>query len=139
MKSKKLIFIIITTLGLCVSSCYWRNWETLHPSPVTAPCPIDTGTVMSFSINVQPIINSKCAGAGCHDNSGTLTDFTIYGDATNGTGFVSVCGGDTVGSGAWQDITGQSGNQMPKVGSPQLTPCEKKAIRNWIHQGAQNN
>lgn len=139
MKAKFLI--LVAFIGIGVSSCYYHNWETLHPNAQTSnnTCTVDTGTVISYSANIKPIVASKCAIGGCHatGGSGSANDYTFYGD--NSTGFYAVCRHDTSGSSAWQDITGFSGNPMPQPGYPQLTSCEKASIRNWIHQGAQNN
>jgi hypothetical protein len=145
MKAKQKILVVIAALGLTLSSCYWHNWDTIHPQVVTKPCTVDTGTVISYSANIVPIVNSKCAVGGCHSagsvaGPGSPGDYTFYGSAgSHGSGFASVCSGDTSGSSAWQDITAHSGNPMPQLGSPQLTPCEKATLRNWIHQGALNN
>ena len=141
MEINKKTLVSIAVIGIILSSCYKHNWETIHPlsSSTATPCMVDTGTVISYSANIVPIINSKCAIGGCHaaGGSGSANDYTFYG--TNSTGIYSQCRHDTSGSAAWQDITGASGNPMPKVGSTQLTPCEKASIRNWIHQGALNN
>ena len=146
MKTTLKISIIIAMLGLTLSSCYWHNWDTVHPnaSAATPPCTVDTGTVISYTANVVAIINSKCSISGCHSAGGTgsANDFTFYGTSGShgSSGLVAVCSGDTSGSSAWQDIAGNVGSDpMPKSGYPALTPCEKATLRNWIHQGAQNN
>jgi|GEM_PF-1686853 len=145
MKTTLKISIIIAIVGLTLSSCYWHNWDTVHPNALAAtpPCTVDTGTVISYSANVAPIVASKCSISGCHSagGNGSASDYTFYGTSGShgASGFVAVCSNDTSGSSAWQDITGASGNPMPKSGYPALTPCEKATLRNWIHQGAQNN
>ncbi|HXU27150.1 MAG TPA: hypothetical protein VN698_07950 [Bacteroidia bacterium] len=145
MKTKKQIIVIIAALGLTLSSCYWHNWDTVHPnsSAATAPCMVvDTSTHISYSVDIAPIIASKCAVTGCHSagGNGSANDYTFYGSAgSHGSGIASVCAGGLTGSSAWADITGTSGNPMPKSGSPQLTSCETLIIRNWILHGASNN
>ena len=154
-------FILILAISLSLSSCYWHNWDTINPgaSAVSASCSVkpdsilyngvtiyrnsnsvDTGTIMSYSLDVAPIVSSKCASStACHGAgaSGLAKDYSFYGD--NATGLYSDCRHDTTGSQAWQYIRGASGDPMPKPGNPQLTTCEINKIRNWIHQGAQNN
>ena len=141
MKTKNTTLAIIAMAGMALTSCYYHNWETINRGALAAatPCLIDTGTVISYSIDIVPIVKSKCAISGCHSTggSGSANDYTFYG--TNGTGLYSQCRHDTSGSAAWQDITGASGNPMPKTGNAPLTHCEKAAIRNWSHQGAPNN
>ena len=143
MKTKQLFLVIVIALALTLPSCYWHNWDTIHPQIVTAPCTVDTGTVISYSANIKPIVATKCAlNSACHATGNTApnADYTFYGSAgSHGSGLAAVCSGDTSGSSAWQDITGHSGNIMPQAGSPALTPCEKNMFRNWIHQGAPNN
>jgi hypothetical protein len=145
MKTNKLIVAITSATALVLSSCYYHNWENIHPGGqvYTTPCAVTDSTVISYSVTIKPIVASKCAQAGCHNSAGgSANDFTYYGDTTNFVGLVAVCYGDTSGSSAWQYINGVgpgAGDQMPKPGSPLLTPCEKASIRNWIHQGASNN
>jgi len=147
MKTNKSILVIIAAVTLTLTSCYYHNWENLHPGGqvYTTPCAIDTGTVVSYSLNIKPIIANKCGQSGCHGSSpgANASDLTFYGDTTtNWNGLVAACYGDTSGASVWQYINGTgpgAGDQMPKTGSPLLTPCEKATIRNWIHQKAPNN
>jgi len=141
MKINKTTLVLIAFVGIILSSCYKHNWETMRSQssiPAT-PCLVDTGTVISYSANIVPIVNSKCAISGCHASggSGSANDYSFYGSSS--AGLYSQCRHDTTGSAAWQDITGASIHPMPKAGSIQLTLCEKASIRNWIHQGAPNN
>lgn len=146
MKTKQTLSILMAFTGLILTSCYWNNWENLHPASQLSntPCKAnDTSVVISYSIDVAPIVASKCASStACHAAgvSGTAKDYSFYGSTgSHGSGLASVCGGDTTGSTAWHDITGTSGNPMPKSGSPALTPCEKQTLMRWIHNGALNN
>jgi hypothetical protein len=141
MKTKQKILIIIAGLGLTLSSCYWHNWDTIHPVVVTPPCMVvDTSTAISYSVDIKPIVASKCAVSGCHSvgNTTSPVDYTVY-SGPRGSGIGPNCSGGLSGSSAWADITGTSGNIMPKAGSPPLTPCEILIIRNWIIHGAPNN
>jgi hypothetical protein len=145
MKAKQKIYVVIAGLGLFLTSCYWNNWENLHTVSQTSStnCKAnDTSVVISYSVDIVPIVNSKCSATGCHQvgGSGTAKDYSFYGSSgSHGSGLDAVCSGDTTGSSAWHDITGFSGNPMPKTGSPPLTPCEKLILMRWIHSGAPNN
>ncbi|HEX7412783.1 MAG TPA: hypothetical protein VF411_01970 [Bacteroidia bacterium] len=169
---KKAILTIMVVIGLILTSCYWKDWDKMHPAgsgggtsatsctvdsltilynsaPVFRPsCVVDTGTKMSYSIDISPIINTKCgANSGCHGAGCTSAggnprkDYSIYGN--NRTGVYSDCTGDTVNATLWSYVSPYyvplSTDPMPKAGSPALTTCERNKIRNWIHQGAQNN
>jgi hypothetical protein len=142
MKTKQKILVIIAALGLTLSSCYWHNWDTIHPAVVTPPCMVvDTSTRISYSVDIAPIIASKCsASGGCHiaGNNASPVDYTVY-SGPHGIGIAPVCAGGLSGSSAWADITGTSGNVMPKAGSPPLEPCEQLILRNWILHGARHN
>jgi hypothetical protein len=152
MKIKKSTWAVLIVATLSLSSCYYHNWENLHPGGqvYTTPCAIDTGTVVSYSTTVQPILVAKCSQSTCHDGNNTaINDFRTFGDSVNFTGTAadfwasdtSVSSPSGVANG-WQYITGTghgATDKMPKSGYPQLTPCEMKAIGNWIHHGGKDN
>ena len=152
MKINKLTWAILVVTTLSLSSCYWHNWENLHPITNSAPCAVIPGATVSYSTTIQPILVAKCAQSSCHDGSSHAiftNDFRTWGDSVAFTGTAadfwgadtSVASPNGVANG-WQYITG-TGNgatdKMPKSGYPQLTPCEIKAIGSWIHQGGKNN
>ncbi|MHB8259606.1 MAG: hypothetical protein ACYDCN_00795 [Bacteroidia bacterium] len=168
---KKAILTLITVVGLVLTSCYWKDWDKLHPAGsggsssasctvasdsilyntvkiFRASCVVDTGTKMSYSIDIVPIINAKCGTTACHGAgaAGSLgnTDLSFYGSSGHsGSGIDNVSAGDTTGSLLWGTIAHNPPPSpytvMPYTGYPQLTTCERNKIRNWIHQGAQNN
>ena len=150
MKIKKSLWVVIAGTALFLTSCYYHNWENLHPVANNVPCNVVPGAAVSYSTTIQPILVAKCAQSGCHDGSiSNANDFRTWGDSVAFTGTAadfwaadtSVASPNGVANG-WQYITGTgngSGNKMPKTGSPQLTPCEIKAIGSWIHQGGKNN
>ena len=144
MKTKQKILVIIAALGLTLSSCYWHNWDTIHPAVVTPPCMVvDTSTRISYSVDIAPIIASKCSASGaCHaaGNTAPNNDYTFYGSSgSHGSGIASVCSGGLTGSTAWNDINGTGAHLMPVSGSPSLEPCEILILRNWILHGANHN
>lgn len=144
MKTKQKILVVIAALSLTLSSCYWHNWEKINTNPtvVTPPCMVvDTSTAISYSVDIAPIIASKCsAGGGCHiaGNNSSPVDYTIY-SGPRGVGIAPACAGGLSGSTAWNDINGTGAHLMPVSGNPPLTSCEILILRNWILHGARHN
>jgi hypothetical protein len=71
----KKIAIVLTGTILLLNSCYNDKEEILYPG---ATC---DGVAISFTANVQPIIQSVCAVSGCHatgstNGVGPLTNYT---------------------------------------------------------------
>lgn len=163
MQTKKTALAIMVVLGAILTSCYWKNWDTVHGISTTGggstvtPCTVpsdsilyggikiyrpstlvsvvDTGTKMSYSIDIQPIINASCATTtACHGSgaSGLAKDYSTF------AGVHSDSRGDTAASTLYSYISPGAPDPMPKTGA-KLTTCEYNKIRNWIHQGAQNN
>ena len=81
MKTKTVI-IIMFGLILTFSSCYYHNWENLHPGPaVTAPCVL--ADTISFSKDIAPIINPGCGitdgrGTSCHGSGSGNGDYSKF-------------------------------------------------------------
>ena len=157
MKSKKSVLTAIALAGLTLSSCYWHNWDTIHigtgpaiPTACTVNADsvvynsvtierkagiVDTGTIMSYSLDIQPIVASMCAtNTSCHGAgaAGLAKDYSTY------AGVHSDCRGDTTASTFFSYISPGASDPMPKSG-PKLTYCQRLKLKNWIHQGAQNN
>ncbi len=163
MQTKKTILAIMVVLGTILTSCYWKNWDTIHntgsggssSTPTTCSVPadsilntttllkvyrptvtnIDTGTIMSYSIDIVNIINTNCATTtACHGAgaSGLAKDYSTY------AGVYSDSRHDTTGSTLFSYISPGATDPMPKTGA-KLSTCDHNKIRNWIHQGAQNN
>lgn len=125
---KKLVLIGCVLLGM--SSCYNDKYDKMYPSP-TVTCDTSTTTYMAV---IKPIIIANCysPGNGCHDAVGAVTsgfDFETNLDMLQAT----ANSGDLM-----ADITGASGNLMPKNGT-RLPDCDIAKIRRWVNNGAQNN
>lgn len=58
-------FVVGTLLLFLISSCYYDNEEELYPG--SGAC--DTLGV-TFSEDIMPIVNTKCAISGCHISTG---------------------------------------------------------------------
>jgi hypothetical protein len=89
---------------------------------------------ISFSQQIQSILVSNCASAGCHDGSKNnhLSPLLTYTDVRA----LSVPG-NAHGSSLYKRITQLSGGVMPP--DQPLTEDQIKLIYVWIMQGANNN
>ncbi|MFL5764570.1 MAG: hypothetical protein ACJ77K_11565 [Bacteroidia bacterium] len=114
---KKKLFLF-STLLLSIASCTFEKGEA-----PTLGC-----SVMSFSTDIQPIINAKCATAGCHVSGGTGPgDFTLYLDLKG-----------KIDGGIFKHRVFDL-KDMPQAGSPPLTEDEIHRLKCWVEQGAPNN
>ena len=124
MQSIKNVFFILlfSTMGAFFSGCYYDKEELLYGGNGTINC---TTIPAKFSTDVKPIIQNKCAIAGCHNAA-------------------SASGGAVLET--YTQIAAQAAriNQrcvveknMPTTGP--LPPAEIAAIKCWIDSGAPNN
>jgi hypothetical protein len=97
-------------------------------------------TNVSFSKHLYPVLNIKCATAGCHEDfarAGGLS-VTTWGNITADPGVVFPFEPDN--SRLVWAIEARAGvPPMPPVGYPPLTFEQIRGIRTWIAEGAQNN
>jgi mono/diheme cytochrome c family protein len=127
-----------------------RSWEANPPAdlppqapPASTPTPVapaeqpSSGTPGSFSEQVLPIFQAKCAM--CHNAQTTLGgwDATSYESVmTSGANGPVVVAGDTANSILAQLILGKQGLMPP---SGQLPENELQSILYWIAAGAPDN
>ncbi|MEO8166996.1 MAG: hypothetical protein ABI623_02025 [bacterium] len=107
-----------------------------------------SGSVISFSGQVQPIFTNRCVNAGCHPGGSApfpLQAGVSYGRLVNIVATEAPCAGimrvkpsDAANSALYRRIEGTCGNQMP-LGMTPLPQAERNIIRDWINQGAANN
>lgn len=117
---KKLITGILLVSGLTlISSCYYDTAELLYPGG--ADC---SGVAPSYATEVAPLIQSRCAMAGCHNTGATNTG----GALTNYT---------EIKSKAAAVKTSILNGSMPQGST--LTASEKKVISCWVDNGGLNN
>jgi uncharacterized membrane protein len=87
----------------------------------------NVGCTASFSADIQPVINTKCALSGCHNAGSTLGDFTTYAGvkarADNGRLRRNVF----------------ELKIMPPPTAVQLSEHEKEQLKCWLDNGAQKN
>ncbi len=116
---------ILGLMVLVLAGCYMDNEEELNPRGPIAP---PQGPV-SYAKDIQPLLSTHCATAGCHDASGLGGgyDFTHYEGVYQASSRMI---------GALRHEAGYS--PMPK-GAPALDPQTVHLISLWISEGAQNN
>jgi hypothetical protein len=106
---------------------------------------------VSFAAQVQPIFNTSCALAGCHNVPGGAGNLNLsagaartqlVGVTANGfPGAVRVIAGDAAASYLTRKLEGGpniTGGQMPDGALP-LPVATIRIIKDWINQGANNN
>jgi hypothetical protein len=116
-----MIIRIVSAVALVVllAGCYYDKEAVLYPTATDC-----SSLNVSFSRDIQPIIQSRCAVSGCHDASsgnkgGPFTTYTqIQFKASN------------------IKVQVVSGN-MPQGGT--LTAAQIKLISCWVDGGAANN
>ncbi|HEY9045947.1 MAG TPA: hypothetical protein VIN08_08625 [Ohtaekwangia sp.] len=112
-------------------SCYNDNLSELTPSSGVSGGSCDTTGVMSYSVNIAPILRSNCGSSNsCHNHNNTSGyDLSSY------TGVYSVAvSGKLISSITW---TG-SATRMPENGS-KMNSCNIIKIQKWVDAGALNN
>lgn len=110
---KKPIFLLFL-ITFAWTGC---TYETL-PAPA-----FNCENGVSFSEDIKPIIETKCAIAGCHDGSASYPpDFNVFENFQERAELVKRYTGD---------------GTMPKTGS--LSPSQIDAIACWVDNGALAN
>ncbi|HRI23093.1 MAG TPA: hypothetical protein PLZ45_00400 [Ferruginibacter sp.] len=122
--------IIVTILAsflvlLSFESCYYDKAELLYPD---GKVPCDTTTVMKFSTDVLPLMNTHCNSSGCHNTASASSGVIL--DTYNGVKTQAV-------NGRLMGSTGVNGS-MPK-GAAKLPSCTLAGIQRWIDSGTPNN
>jgi len=109
------LFLLLFLFG----GCYYDSEQLLYPGDVTC-----AGVNASFSKDVLPIVQQRCALGGCHaagsvNTGGALTNYT------------------EINSKSARIKTSVLNRSMPKGTS--LTTAEIQLISCWISSGAPNN
>jgi len=124
-----------------ISSCeknkglwYNKNWEKEHPTgQISGTVVCDTGTVVSYSATIQPIINQYCATSGCHVSHGSSLNYTnFYNLVSDARGTPP---NDIM---SRLDLPTTNSLHMPQS-SGFLNACDTIKIKQWIHAGCRNN
>jgi hypothetical protein len=121
---------LITISALCLmffSSCYYDNFKELNPSADSSEC--DTLSVISFSTQIVPILNSNCTNT-CHNGVGSGHDMTTWTNVN-----VDAVSGKLVSSIMWDG----NAQQMPQGATTKISQCNIAKIKKWVADGATNN
>ncbi|MFM2359197.1 MAG: hypothetical protein RLY16_1190 [Bacteroidota bacterium] len=119
---KQLLFLPLCCAVFTFASCYYDKADLLYPGSNAAA---DCSTVSAgYAANVAPLISSKCASSGCHDNSAaggiSLTNYTqVKANATR------------------IQVRAIDEKTMPTSGP--LTSAEIAILKCWIDGGMLNN
>jgi hypothetical protein len=113
----------------------------LAPAIIAFSCkhdPILPETEVSFSNDIQPILQMGCSHAGCHGDSLNPVFKLVTYEQVMDKGEVKA--GDPHDSELYQVlVTEDSEDKMPRAPYPELNDRNKKLIFIWIAQGAKNN
>lgn len=116
---KKALLYLGGIAMLALSGCYYDNEEELYPNSFC-----DT-TAVTWSLIIQPLINSNCAIPGCHVTGAQSPDLSTYtGVQSNAASIRGV-------------VVDGSPFVMPPTG--QLPSCDRQKVRDWVDAGAQQN
>jgi hypothetical protein len=93
---------------------------------------------VSFSKDLQPLLNANCNMSGCHTNGGVKPNLAAdkaFGSLDNG-GYLDK--GNAGNSSIYLWLTGKKSTKMPPNG-PNNPSNINQLVLAWIKQGAQNN
>lgn len=121
-RSKKLHAAVIMLVLVIIAGCKYDKEELLYPG--TNPLSNCATTPASFSANVLPLMTTKCAIPGCHDNS-----------ASGGRVFQNY----SQISAAKDRINIRAVIQKTMPASGTLTTAEINMLKCWIESGGLNN
>lgn len=93
-------------------------------------------TPVSYSSDLQPIWNAKCATSGCHNAGGKAPNLTAGNsyNALKAGGYINTANPSQSELYLW--MTGKRGTPMPLSGP---VPADNALVLAWIQQGALNN
>ena len=118
---------IILSLILFLSSCYK---DVILPEVATDPD--GPPQAVSFSVDISPMVNSKCAISGCHVSGGHkpfMLSAISYQEIVNG-GFVNtLIPKESI---LYKKINGEMKEYIPSA-------SDRQKIYDWIRNGAPNN
>lgn len=127
MKRKIIYATLALLLGLGISGCYK---DVILPD--AAVDPDGPPQPVSYNTDIKPMLNTKCALAGCHVSGAYkpyLTADISYNQLVNG-GFVNTTVAKE--SVLYQKINGEMKEYIPAA-------ADRQKVYDWIRTGAQNN
>lgn len=127
MKRVLILFGLILTLGLFLTSCYK---DVIFPQ--AAVDPDGPPQFVSYSTDLAPLFNSSCALSGCHnqgDHKPYMNTDISYQQIVNG-GFISTSLPKT--SILYNEINGEMKEHIPSA-------KDRQKVYDWIRNGAPDN
>lgn len=119
MKRAGLHIFLIAVCMVAFESCYNDSEEELYPNSNQT----DTSAAVTWTLTVKPIIDQKCATAGCHVSGAQSPDLSSYLGVFNNKDRVKIRATEL--------------DNMPAAGA--LSQANQDAIAKWINNGALNN
>ena len=120
MRLKGIVKVLIFSTGLVAVACAYQNEEDLFGEQNCTPGAI------TFSMDIQPILQTKCALPGCHNSSNpSIPDWTVFSNVQNKATLIK--------------IRTANGTMPPSNTGVQLTTTEITEIGCWVDDGAPNN
>lgn len=113
--------ILLVLLTMVFSACYYDNEEELYPNDFCET------TAVSWSVTIQPLMQTRCAIPGCHVPGAQTPDLSNYN---------SVKAQADAGRIKARVIDGVPSIMPP---SGRLPSCDQKKLEAWLLQGAPNN
>ncbi len=113
---KKITGLLLVSISL--TACYKDTEEELYPNSF-----VKDNNIYTFAADVKPIIDTKCASAGCHISGAQSPDLSSY--AMVKANIVRV------------EARAVTLKTMPVSGA--LSVLEINKLKNWIDAGALNN
>lgn len=123
-KTTKYFFVLLISLILGLTSCYYDNEEWLYSS---VPC----DNTFTFTSRIAPLVAQQCA-SGCHEGANPSDGLllTTYDE-------IKACVDDN--NKFANSLTGAGGVSIMPQGTSGLNTCDKNAINAWIAAGAPIN
>lgn len=141
-KIKYKLLLACCVLATIIVSCK-HDAGKITPKEPTLPLPDCDSTVIKFTTDVMPYVNSSCAVPGCHDNKGPAAgiDLSTYDAIVNATvrGVKIVKPGDPLNSKFCRVLFLLDLIPMPAPFNYQLSNKAKDNFVKWVQQGAKKN
>ena len=94
---------------------------------------------VSYSQHIDPVLQRKCAVAGCHDDQSRLGNLSLTSWANTTTSYLVVAPGLPQNSSLLLSVQGLTTNPMPPVGLTPFNQNQVEGLKTWIKEGAKNN
>jgi len=123
-------FIVIAIL----SGCYYDNEEDLYPGVVTCD-----STSVSYSASITAVLNTSCAGGGCHSGSDPAGNVAFNSYAPT-KAYFDIAGKKTefIRRITWPADLDVS-SRMPLGQPTKLDSCTTNKIISWLNAGYPDN